>query len=127
MSEPILCYVSLPWCYFTTRELSKQWGDDWNDAPYEHNAGSPYGPHQGDEPFEISKLAIDSSLVTPDDGVLNSSFSVESINRGEVAWLRDRWGNSGVKIMAGTLVSEFKRLVSQAGGTVYAPENVRCA
>ena len=40
----VLCYVYGPWAYFTSRPLSEQWGDDWNDAPYEHNAGEPYGP-----------------------------------------------------------------------------------
>lgn len=39
-----LCYVSGPFAYFTSKELSEQWGDDWNDAPYEHNAGEPYAP-----------------------------------------------------------------------------------
>jgi len=28
--------------YYTTNSLDKQWGDDWNDSPYEHNAGTPY-------------------------------------------------------------------------------------
>ena len=37
----VLCYVDAPWAYFTTRRLSEQWGDDWDDAPYEHNAGTP--------------------------------------------------------------------------------------
>ena len=28
--------------FYFTDNMSKQWGDDWNDAPYEHNAGEPY-------------------------------------------------------------------------------------
>jgi hypothetical protein len=44
MVEPILCYVSENFAWFTTRSLEEQWGDDWDDAPYEHNAGEPYGP-----------------------------------------------------------------------------------
>ena len=39
-----LCYVSGCFAYFTSKDLTEQWGDDWNDAPYEHNAGEPYGP-----------------------------------------------------------------------------------
>lgn len=39
-----LCYISENIAYFTTLPLSEQWGDDWNDAPYEHNAGPPYEP-----------------------------------------------------------------------------------
>ena len=37
--EPVLCYIDQhKRAYFTTQALSKQWGDDWNDAPYEQNA-----------------------------------------------------------------------------------------
>jgi uncharacterized protein (TIGR02996 family) len=39
-----LCYVDGGEAFFTTQPLSEQWGDDWNDAPYEHNAGDPYEP-----------------------------------------------------------------------------------
>ena len=42
-----LCYID-PHdrsAWFTSCELDKQWGDDWNDAPYEHNAGEPYRDH----------------------------------------------------------------------------------
>ena len=28
--------------FYFTDDMSKQWGDDWNDAPYEHNAEVPY-------------------------------------------------------------------------------------
>lgn len=48
--EPVLCYVDDKFAYFTTQELAKQWGDDWDDAPYEHNAGEPYGPCWHNEP-----------------------------------------------------------------------------
>jgi hypothetical protein len=47
---PVLCYVDGCWAFFTTKPLSEQWGDDWNDAPYEHNAGRPYGPCWHNEP-----------------------------------------------------------------------------
>jgi hypothetical protein len=44
-----LCYVETceddaVTCYFTTAPLNEQWGDDWNDTPFEHNAGTPYAP-----------------------------------------------------------------------------------
>ena len=38
----VLCYVDGPWAWFTTQKLFDQWGDDWDDAPYECNAGDPY-------------------------------------------------------------------------------------
>jgi hypothetical protein len=46
----VLCYVDGPWAYFTTQPLREQWGDDWSDAPYEHNAGPPYEPCWHNEP-----------------------------------------------------------------------------
>lgn len=45
-----LCYVEGDNAYFTTAPITgegRQWGDDWNDAPYEHNAGSPYEWREG--------------------------------------------------------------------------------
>ena len=50
VKEPVLCYVDEPWAFFTTQELSKQWGDDWDHSPYEHNAEEPYGPCWHNEP-----------------------------------------------------------------------------
>lgn len=43
-NEPVLCYVDGGKAYFTTQKLEDQWGDDWDDAPYEHNAGIPTKP-----------------------------------------------------------------------------------
>ena len=36
-----LCYVEGNKAWFTNN-FEKQWGDDWNDSPYECNAGYPY-------------------------------------------------------------------------------------
>lgn len=50
-----LCYIDGCWAYFTTQDLDKQWGDDWDDVPYEHNAGDPYTPCWHNEPEHINK------------------------------------------------------------------------
>ncbi len=119
-SDPILCFVRRPWAYFTTLPLDKQWGDDWNDAPYEHNAGAPYLYNGNGEPYEVIQVAFDAPLETPADGYLNSPCSVEMINAGTVAWLyTDYYTNPPTKIMAGTPLSEFHRLIAAVGGTVY--------
>lgn len=138
-NEPVLCYVSGCFAYFTTQELSKQWGDDWDDAPYEHNAGEPYKPVKsykflnksnstweegsdytdGKPNWEIIKVAFDANLVEPSEGAYNSMYSVEQINKQHIAWLRDKYGSSGVAILAGTTINQFIKLVKQAGGTVY--------
>lgn len=147
MSVPVLCYIEGSWAFFTTQKLENQWADDWNDSPYEHNAGRPYSPcwHRsspdaplcqcesckrdwdGDKPrWEIIRVAWEGPFVAPNDGCLNSSFSVEQINRGDIAWLRpEPYADKSSKIKpipAGTTLEEFKKLVRDAGGKVYVEE-----
>lgn len=124
--SPVLCYVDGPWAYFTTRKLSEQWGDDWNDAPYEHNAGTPYdySEHdrkEGHAPWEIIKVAWDGDFEPPSEGHYNSPWSVEQINAGAVAWLRtSRWRTGKpVIIPAGTTLERFCEMMREGGGTVY--------
>lgn len=97
--------------YFTTQKLSDQWGDDWNDAPYESNAGWPYEPcwhnvhpkggklctcgackrdwnEDGTPKWAIYKVRWGGRYALPKDGHFNSPYSVQGINEGEVAWLR---------------------------------------
>lgn len=117
-----LCYVEGSWAYFTTRPLNKQWGDDWNDAPYEHNAGRPYVDQ--DEPGEVFKVAFESRHEMPGHQNLNSPWSVQQINAGCVAWLVpcswDIRAHPEVRpIPAGTTLREFRNLIWQAGGSVY--------
>lgn len=121
-----LCYVDNQWAYFTTQPLDKQWGDDWGDAPYEHNAGDPYAyseydQKQGREPWEIIKVAWEGPLSAPCSGVLNSHYSVEMINAGLTPWLRtDEWHTGApVAIMAGIGLQDFIDQVYALGGAVY--------
>lgn len=118
MNESLkLCYVDGNFAYFTSQTLENQWGDDWDDNPYEHNAGVPYGPGKG-EYWEIKKVAFDGGFNLPHE--LGYCVSVERINRGEVAWLI---GNK-VCISAGTTLADFIRLVNEEGGDVYMPVNI---
>jgi len=111
--EPILCYISEPWAYFTHRELHEVTGDDWGDSPYEHNAGIPYG--------DYTKVAYDAAdLYTPRDGTHNSNYSVDAINAGCVPWLSySTWALHKVVIPAGATLSEFRAAIKQTGGNVY--------
>ena len=96
--------------YFTN-DMSKQWGDDWDDAPYEHNAEVPYDNkteilevpvcidyyklmrgYENYEEYEVlTKDYPNFSRVDvkqPKDwGGINSPFCVDDINGGAVAWL----------------------------------------
>lgn len=137
-NEPVLCYVSGACAYFTTQALADQWGDDWDDAPYEHNAGGPYHwrPEKwdrelrqnvpNDEPrWDITVVYFEADLAQPcDGGGLNSPYSVQDINAGRTPWLfGSRWSHTpGLRIDAGTPLSEFKRLIWHAGGRVYVEE-----
>lgn len=126
MSQYKLCYVEGNFAYFTTQELDKQWGDDWNDAPYEHNAGEPYTYFPGHEREDVEPWSIEvvaykcHCLETPAEiAGLNSSYSVQKINKGFTPWLVDRYYDSDVVIPAGVSIEEFTALVQQAGGEVF--------
>jgi len=124
-----LCYIDGAWAYFTTQALADQIGDDWNDTPYECNAGAPYGWGEHDAkigraPWEIVKLAYDSpTLETPSEHANgNSRYCVDHINAGLTPWLATYWGETPpVKVMAGASVAEFSRAVVASGGNVYWP------
>ncbi len=124
--QPVLCYVEGNWAYFTTQPLKDQWGDDWNDAPYEHNAGQPneYGDHDakdGIEPWSIIKVAWDGPFEKPYEWC--GSRSVEEINKGQVPWLRSSpWRSKEmpeVTIHAGITLCRFKKEIRRGGGNVY--------
>ena len=130
-----LCYVDAPWAYFTTQDLDKQWGDDWNDAPYEHNAGEPYEPvhphspdratrwpddwnEDGTPKWKIVKIAFELDWAGfPSD---SGRFSVESINKGLTPWVVIR----DTKIMAGTDAIKFIEIIEENGGKVYISGDV---
>ena len=124
-----LCYIDRNFAYFTTQELSKQWGDDWNDAPYEHNASEPYGPimdsdynEDGTPKWEIYKVAYDyCGAETPAElAGSNSRYSVEAINNKLIPWLTKY---PDKKLYAGASVEEFITFIEECGGTVYLPKS----
>lgn len=102
--------------FYFTDNMQEQWGDDWDDAPYEHNAGGPYD-HETNIiciPVKLTYKYLESlisndedpknknlfnrllkkypqynncELRFPCDNQYNSPFSVDAINHGLVAWL----------------------------------------
>jgi len=121
-NEPVLCYIDqMGRAYFTTQALSKQWGDDWNDAPYEHNAETPYDDRENPPRWKITVVAYrHPKYMTPSEcASCNSVYSVEQINRRNVAWLADAWGSKGnalEPIFAGTPLSQFIQIIRETGG-----------
>lgn len=108
--------------YFTPIDLKDQWGDDWDDAPYEYNAGEPYdhyydneGQHEIDiyvVHFTVPK-EVENTLLTPRDffvGKYGSCVGVLQINSGMVAWMYASESYKtfdGFAIQSGTTIDAF--------------------
>ena len=114
--------------YFTPIPLEEQWGDDWDDAPYDCNAGCPYDFYDNHidtkmEKYEILQLMFylpqDSwSVKYPLDYGFNTPFCVRDINGGAVAWVyyRGREYKSckgAISIQAGCTPWEFMDKVNR--------------
>lgn len=115
-----LCYIEGSCAWFTSQPLERQWGDDWDDAPYEYNAGAPYPYYEahdaGKEPWALFKLRFDyNTLSTPADA--GQCVSVQDINRGLAPWLIA----DGRSLHAGASPAEFIEFVRAAGGEIYLP------
>lgn len=130
-----LCYISrfgsgLVW--FSDCDPSLVCGDDFNDAPYEHNAGTPYD-HRYDE--NDQSIPVDFVVIcyghhayeTPAQKAWggNSQYSVEMINLKHTAWLAPDSYAGNVKIyppiFAGTTLQEFLNIFLSTGGVIYFP------
>jgi hypothetical protein len=140
-----LCYIEKCFAYFTTQDLDKQWGDDWDDAPYEHNAGEPYAPSlryftadrqekvetdwnaDGTPKWEIMKIAFYCpSAATPAElASSNSPYSVEMINNKLVPWLIVHWRMPPDKgLFAGASIDEFVEFIEESGGEIFFPKSL---
>lgn len=132
MEDWKLCYVDDWTMYFTSLPLEKQWGDDWNDAPFEHNAGTPYESHGEFKPCAKvhyrDAIVPGTQLIPPSHGHINSQWSVQAINKGSSPWLRaqiyrtDPWefvDVTGQALMAGASISEATDFVHRNGGIAW--------
>ncbi len=109
----VLCYIEGDSVAYFTTDLENTSGDDWNDAPYEHNASRPYNVYS-DEGGVLYHVMFYADL--------DSWVSVDIINSKKVPWLKTpAWYNkeSYFEIYAGTTLTEFVRLITEYGGSVY--------
>jgi len=142
MKDFKLCYIEGNFAYFTTQDLDKQTGDDWNDAPYDLNAGEPYTPTiyypsgkkdprdwtNGKPNWEIKKLVWEGDFdeaknIYMED--INCIYCVDDINNKKVPWLEYQgYSNEDleIKIWAGCSIKEFKKLIKKGGGKIYVEE-----
>lgn len=101
-----LCYVDGPWAWFT--DDPNQTGDDWDDAPYQHNAGTPY------ETGQLVRVVFELDAVQP-----VGNWSVDDINACKVPWLSNE--DTGLVIMAGIELYDFFNKVFDFGGKIWVP------
>lgn len=114
--------------YFTPIALENQWGDDWEDAPYEYNAGIP-NENEYDENGNLIEIELLKVLFylpkhswdikfPRDYGWDNSPFCVRDINAGAVAWIyyRGKGGKTcrgALAIYGGCNPTEFMEKIRQ--------------
>lgn len=77
-------------------DLDRWWGDDWDDAPYEHNAGMVYDEYVAGH-IDVA-FPFDAIVLEPCDGEINSPWSKQDMQEGRVPMLAvlasppaDRW------------------------------------
>ena len=98
--------------FFTPRLLNVQWGDDWDDRPYDCNAERPDDTINGEE-VEILIVPFNKTedMKLPEEicETVNCPYSVSDINSGAVAWIYDR--SRKLSILAGMNPIIFTNLV----------------
>ncbi len=122
-----LCYVlgyeESMTAVFTTQPLEQQTGDDWDDTPYEHNAGSPYGP-RGEEHWDLVSVRFYHPYWKTPAGranAANSRWSVDLINQNKTPWLSgwsDHTETHGSGAKAGCSLREFLDILYETGGFI---------
>lgn len=104
--ESELCYVCGNFAYFTN-DWDNCSGDDWNDAPYQYNAGLPYN--------YCAKIAFEVNAHQPYN--MPYPYSVDDINSMAVPWLV----NEVTSIYANCTLEAFVYWIQVMGGKVYLP------
>lgn len=59
--------------YLGDNDCNDYWGDDWNDAPYEHNAGTVYDRFV--KGYKDLVFPFDSLVLEPCNGAWNSEYA----------------------------------------------------
>lgn len=68
--------------YLGDTDCTDYWGDDWDDRPYEHNAGTVYEEYVKDT-YDLL-VPYDYNVFEPCDGQLNSPYSKEDMKNEKV-------------------------------------------
>lgn len=88
-------------------------GDDWDDAPWDCNAGEPYPRDNYD--LEKIRFEIDSSLdweIAPSVNESQTYYSINDIKFGKIPWLTIYKNGKEIKIDYGTRLYDFIKHIS---------------
>jgi len=107
-----LCYIYKGKAYFTYHDITEVCGDDWDDIPYEYNAEPPYSR------YISSTLYFEVDMYEPYERFVNSPYSVEMINAGQVPWLVSI-SNDNKIIPAGISKEYFVEAIRKWGGKLW--------
>ena len=103
--------------YLGEDNCNDYWGDDWNDAPYEHNAGRVYPEYiQGYVEFGFP---LKYSVCEACEGYLNSPFSKEDMKDREVQCLTisaEPETEIYFRIYFGDNIDEISKKITEFGG-----------
>lgn len=115
--------------YFTPIALKEQWGDDWDDAPYDCNAGCPYDVtwkegadgkyHRYEHTIYMLRIYVkaEERPFLPEDGEFNSPYSVDMINSRAAAWMyfrsKELKACAGIAVLAGMSPREVYNAIGE--------------
>lgn len=68
---------------FWLGENGSQWGDDWDDVPYEHNAGEVYDEFKTGGSF-LKTFPYEDLILQPSDGLNNSEWCKQDMVQRKV-------------------------------------------
>lgn len=99
--------------YLGEDNFNDYWGDDWDDAPYEHNAGRVYERYiQGYVEFTFP---LKYSVCEACEGYFNSPFSKEDMKNRKVPCLTI-YTEPEIKIYFGDNIDDISKQITKLGG-----------
>ena len=99
--------------YLGADDCEDYWGDDWDDAPYEHNAGEVYQRYR--QGYVEFTFPLKYSVCEACNGYFNSPFSKEDMKNRKVPCLTIST-EPEIKIYFGDNIDEISKQIEEFGG-----------
>lgn len=124
--------------YLGKDDLTEWYGDDWNDTPYEHNAGTVYSEYVSG--FKDLMFPYDWNVFEPCDGELNSPYCKDDMKSRRVPCIiavppllaKDSywddfkywvWADGVTRIYFGDKIEDLKFSIPIYGEAEWVPRN----